>query len=151
MQFTVFLLQYCLLQHHAGITPEFQPCTADLGTVVRGTIHSPEIGRHWQRRVMQAAPLGGAVYGVTVFNDSPPRPDFRDTHQRAQQLRLEVARLVLRFREKGNVRFSDEQEQRSAQPSLLTPGAEPKFIRLASIIRSGRVQPSLSASGSHHT
>lgn len=92
-------------RHHPGI----QPCAADLGAVVRGISTRPEIGRHWQRHVMQAAPLNEALFMALLFSMIRLPDPIRDTHQRAQQLRLEVARLVLRFREKGNVRFSDEQ------------------------------------------
>lgn len=58
---------------------------------------------------MQAAPLNEALFMALLFSMIRLPDPIRDTHQRAQQLRLEVARLVLRFREKGNVRFSDEQ------------------------------------------
>ncbi|MGS9064014.1 stationary phase inducible protein CsiE, partial [Salmonella enterica subsp. enterica serovar Infantis] len=63
----------------------------------------------WQRHVMQAAPRKDALLMALLFSMLRLPDPIRDPHQRAQQLRLEVARLVLRFREKGNGRFSDEQ------------------------------------------
>ncbi|VEA04556.1 stationary phase inducible protein CsiE [Salmonella enterica subsp. enterica serovar Sanjuan] len=103
------LLQYCLLQHHAGITPEFNPVQQIWAQSCAEYPLAQEIGRHWQRHVMQAAPLNEALFMALLFSMIRLPDPIRDTHQRAQQLRLEVARLVLRFREKGNVRFSDEQ------------------------------------------
>ncbi|EMX6400300.1 stationary phase inducible protein CsiE [Salmonella enterica] len=109
VQFLRLFLQYCLLQHHAGITPEFNPVQQIWAQSCAEYPLAQEIGRHWQRHVMQAAPLNEALFMALLFSMIRLPDPIRDTHQRAQQLRLEVARLVLRFREKGNVRFSDEQ------------------------------------------
>lgn len=101
VQFLRLFLQYCLLQHHAGITPEFNPVQQIWAQSCAEYPLAQEIGRHWQRHVMQAAPLNEALFMALLFSMIRLPDPIRDTHQRAQQLRLEVARLVLRFREKG--------------------------------------------------
>ncbi len=110
-------------RHHPGI----QSCTADLGAVVCGISTRPEIGRHWQRHVMQAAPLNEALFMALLFSMIRLPDPIRDTHQRAQQLRLEVARLVLRFREKGTYASATNKGLTISCMSI-SPGAEPKFI-----------------------
>ncbi len=100
VQFLRLFLQYCLLQHHAGITPVFNPVQQIWAQSCAEYPLAQEIGRHWQRHVMQAAPLNEALFMALLFSMIRLPDPIRDTHQRAQKLRLEVARLVLRFREK---------------------------------------------------
>lgn len=94
VQFLRLFLQYCLLQHHAGITPEFNPVQQIWAQSCAEYPLAQEIGRHWQRHVMQAAPLNEALFIALLFSMIRLPDPIRDTHQRAQQLRLEVARLV---------------------------------------------------------
>nr|VUD27671.1 stationary phase inducible protein CsiE [Salmonella sp. NCTC 7297] len=100
VQFLRLFLQYCLLQHHAGITPVFNPVQQILGAVVCGISACPGNWRHWQRHVMQAAPLNEALFMALLFSMIRLPDPIRDTHQRAQKLRLEVARLGAAFSRK---------------------------------------------------
>lgn len=109
IQFLRLYLQYCLLQHHAGITPEFNPLQQRWAQACAEYPLAEEIGRHWQRHVMQRAPLGESLFMALLFSMLRIPDPICDNHQQDRRLRLEIARLVLRFREYGNVRFSDEQ------------------------------------------
>ena len=109
IQFLRLYLQYCLLQHHAGITPEFNPLQQRWAQSCAEYPLAEEIGRHWQRHVMQSAPLGESLFMALLFSMIRIPDPIRDNHQQDRRLRLAIARLVLRFREYGNVRFSDEQ------------------------------------------
>ncbi|MEG0099876.1 MAG: stationary phase inducible protein CsiE [Citrobacter sp.] len=109
IQFLRLFLQYCLLQHHAGINPEFNPLQQRWAQSCAEYTLAEEIGRHWQRRVMQSAPLGESLFMALLFSMIRIPDPIRDNHQQDRRLHLAIARLVLRFREIGNVRFSDEQ------------------------------------------
>ena len=109
IQFLRLFLQYCLLQHHTGITPEFNPVQQVWAQSCAEYPLAEEIGRHWQRHVMQTAPLGESLFMALLFSMIRIPDPIRDNHQQDRRLRLAIARLVLRFREYGNVRFSDEQ------------------------------------------
>ncbi|POT60072.1 stationary phase inducible protein CsiE [Citrobacter amalonaticus] len=109
VQFLRLYLQYCLLQHHAGIAPEFNPLQQRWVQSCAEYPVAQEIGRHWQRRVMQTAPLNESLFMSLLFSMIRIPDPLRDNHPQNQQLRIAIARLVLRFREMGNVRFTDEQ------------------------------------------
>ncbi|WP_079899653.1 stationary phase inducible protein CsiE, partial [Salmonella enterica] len=68
VQFLRLFLQYCLLQHHAGITPEFNPVQQIWAQSCAEYPLAQEIGRHWQRHVMQAAPLNEALFMALLFS-----------------------------------------------------------------------------------
>lgn len=109
IQFLRLFLQYCLLQHHAGIAPEFTPLQQRWAQSCAEYPLAEEIGRHWQRHVMQTAPLSESLFMALLFSMIRIPDPVRDNHRQDRRLRLAIARLVLRFRESGNVRFSDEQ------------------------------------------
>ncbi|QMA46326.1 stationary phase inducible protein CsiE [Citrobacter freundii] len=109
VQFLRLFLQYSLLQHHAGLHPEFNPLQQRWAQSCAEYALAEEIGRHWQRRVMQSAPPGESLFMALLFSMIRIPDPIRDNHQQDRRLRLAIARLVLRFRESGNVRFSDEQ------------------------------------------
>ena len=90
IHFLCLYLQYCLLQHHAGITPQFNPL-------------------HWQRRALQPVPPDEPLFMALLFSMLRVPDPLRDAHQRDRQLRQSIKRLVNHFRELGNVRFYDEQ------------------------------------------
>lgn len=109
VHFLRLYLQYCLLQHHAGISPEFNPIQQRWVQACAEYQLAEEIGRHWQRRVRQDAPLTESLFMALLFSMVRLPDPVRDNHQQNQQLRLAIARLVLRFREAGAVKFNDEQ------------------------------------------
>ncbi|HFZ8995849.1 TPA: stationary phase inducible protein CsiE [Citrobacter freundii] len=102
-------LQYCLWQHHAGVTPEFNSLQQQWALSCAEYSLAQEIGRHWQRRVMQDAPPNEALFMAVLFSMLRIPDPLRDDHQQSRRLRLAVARLVLSFREAGGVSFNDEQ------------------------------------------
>lgn len=109
VQFLRLFLQYCLLQHHAGIAPAFNPLQKQWAQSCAEYPLALEIGRHWQRRVMQNAPPDETLFMALLFSMIRIPDPIHDNHQQDRRLRLAVARLVLRFREMGQIRFSDEQ------------------------------------------
>ncbi|EPX7646813.1 PRD domain-containing protein, partial [Escherichia coli] len=56
IHFLCLYLQYCLLQHHAGITPQFNPLQRRWAESCLEFQVAQEIGRHWQRRALQHVP-----------------------------------------------------------------------------------------------
>ncbi len=94
------------------------------GAVVRGNIHAREIGSPAAPRDA-VAPLTKRLRRTATIR----LPTRFKTHQRAQQSRLEVARLEKQvLSRKGNVRFSDEQGLNDQLWRPSRPCAEPKFI-----------------------
>ncbi len=127
MQFPASLLQYCLLQRHAGITPEFNPVQQIWAQSCAEYPLAGEIGRHWQRHVMQAAPLNEALFMALLFSMIRLPDPIRDTHRlgRSNCGLGRVARLVPAL--SRDVRFSDGQGLTISCMSVAR-GAEPKFI-----------------------
>ncbi|EPS0031306.1 stationary phase inducible protein CsiE [Escherichia albertii] len=108
--FLCLYLQYCLLQHHAGITPQFNPLQRRWAESSLEFQVAQEIGRHWQRRALQPVPPDEPLFMAILFSMLRTPDPLRDTHQRDRQLRQAIVRLVHHFRELGNVNFYDEQE-----------------------------------------
>ncbi|HBB3955782.1 TPA: stationary phase inducible protein CsiE, partial [Escherichia coli] len=107
--FLCLYLQYCLLQHHAGITPQFNPLQRRWAESCLEFQVAQEIGRHWQRRALQPVPPDEPLFMALLFSMLRVPDPLRDAHQRDRQLRQSIKRLVNHFRELGNVRFYDEQ------------------------------------------
>ena len=109
IHFLCLYLQYCLLQHHAGITPQFNPLQRRWAESCLKFQVAQEIGRHWQRRALQPVPPDEPLFMALLFSMLRVPDPLRDAHQRDRQLRQSIKRLVNHFRELGNVRFYDEQ------------------------------------------
>lgn len=109
IHFLCLYLQYCLLQHHAGITPQFNPQQRRWAESCLEFQIAQEIGRHWQRRARQPVPPDEPLFMALLFSMLRVPNPLQDTHQRDRQLRQAIVRLVQHFRELGNVRFYDEQ------------------------------------------
>ena len=109
IHFLCLYLQYCLLQHHAGITPQFNPLQRRWAESCLEFQIAQEIGRHWQRRALQPVPPDEPLFMALLFSMLRVPDPLRDAHQRDRQLRQSIKRLVNHFRELGNVRFYDEQ------------------------------------------
>ncbi|EFC1526612.1 stationary phase inducible protein CsiE [Escherichia ruysiae] len=109
VHFLCLYLQYCLLQHHAGISPQFNPLQRRWAESCLEFQIAQEIGRHWQRRARQPVPPDEPLFMALLFSMLQVPNPLQDAHQRDRQLRQAIVRLVQRFREQGNVRFYDEQ------------------------------------------
>ena len=78
IQFLRLYLQYCLLQHHAGVTPEFNPLQQRWAQSCAEYPLAEEIGPPLATpRHAECAAGRIAVYGVVVFNAPYPRPRAR--------------------------------------------------------------------------
>ncbi len=118
-------------------SPGIQPCTA-LGAVVRGNIHSPRklVVTGSAATSIQAAPLSMKLFMALLFSMIRLPDPIRDTHQRARQLHLEVARLVLTLsRKRGTIRFSDEQGLNDQLCNPSRRALNRSLFTVASIIR----------------
>ena len=97
------------VEHHAGITPQFNPLQRRWAESSLEFQVAQEIGRHWQRRALQPVPPDEPLFMAILFSMLRTPDPLRDTHQRDRQLRQAIVRLVHHFRELGNVNFYDEQ------------------------------------------
>ncbi|MDX6951165.1 stationary phase inducible protein CsiE, partial [Enterobacter hormaechei] len=67
VQFLQLYLQYCLIQHHLGNTPEFSPVQRSW-TQSRGDYFTAqEIVRHWKRRVPQGPHSDEQLFLALLF------------------------------------------------------------------------------------
>lgn len=67
IHFLCLYLQYCLLQHHAGITPQFNPLQRRWAESCLEFQVAQEIGRHWQRRALQPVPPDEPLFMALLF------------------------------------------------------------------------------------
>ncbi len=68
IHFLCLYLQYCLLQHHAGITPQFNPLQRRWAESCLEFQVAQEIGRHWQRRALQPVPPDEPLFMALLFH-----------------------------------------------------------------------------------
>lgn len=68
IHFLCLYLQYCLLQHHAGITPQFNPLQRRWAESCLEFQVAQEIGRHWQRRALQPVPPDEPLFMALLFS-----------------------------------------------------------------------------------
>jgi len=101
-------LQYCLLQHHQGISPQFS-------TAQRAWTHASaeyhmaaDIVHHWQRRVMQTPNPNEQHFLALLFMLLKVPHPHHDGRVQDQQLHLAVARLVDSFQRVAGCRITDE-------------------------------------------
>lgn len=67
VHFLCLYLQYCLLQHHAGISPLFNPLQRHwLESCIEFQV-AQEMGRHWQRRARQPVPTDEPLFMALLF------------------------------------------------------------------------------------
>ncbi|WP_449544749.1 stationary phase inducible protein CsiE [Lelliottia amnigena] len=109
VQFLQLYLQYCLIQHHLGLTPQFSPVQRHW-TQSRGEfLTAQEIVRHWQRRVQQNPHTDENLFLSLLFMMIRTPDPLRDAHQQDERLRQAISRMIGRFRGQTGMRFSDEQ------------------------------------------
>ena len=101
-------LQYCLLQHHQGESPQFSPLQ---NTWTRATVEfqtAAEIVRHWQRRVQRTPNHNEQQFLALLFMLLKVPDPQNDACEQDQQLQLAVTQLVDHFQRIANCRFTDE-------------------------------------------
>ncbi|MCU6663226.1 MAG: stationary phase inducible protein CsiE [Silvania sp.] len=109
VQFLQLYLQYCLLQHHLGQTPQFSPVQRSW-TESRGEyLMAQEIVRHWQRRVVPLPHVDEQPFLTLLFMMLRTPDPVRDAHQQDERLRRAITRMIVRFRGQTGMHFSDEQ------------------------------------------
>ncbi|BBQ82766.1 MULTISPECIES: stationary phase inducible protein CsiE [Enterobacteriaceae] len=107
-QFLRLYLQYCLLQHHQGISPVFNP-QQSAWTQPTDEFHmAADIVHHWQRRVMQIPhPYEQHFLALLFMLLKIPNP-HEEGRDRARQLHLAIVHMVDRFQQVAGCRFTDE-------------------------------------------
>lgn len=101
-------LQYCLLQHHLGESPQFNALQSTWTQSAAEFQTAAEIVRHWQRRVKQAPNHNEQQFLALLFM-LLKIPVARDENQgQDQQLYQAVTRLVDHFQRIANCHFTDE-------------------------------------------
>ncbi|KGI62971.1 stationary phase inducible protein CsiE [Enterobacter sp. UCD-UG_FMILLET] len=109
VQFLQLYLQYCLIQHQLGNTPQFSHVQRSW-TQSRGEYFTAqEIVRHWKRRVPQGAHGDEQLFLALLFMMLRTPDPVLDKHQQDQRLRRAIVRMVARFRSQTGMNFSDEQ------------------------------------------
>lgn len=109
VQFLQLYLQYCLIQHQLGNTPQFSHVQRSW-TQSRGEYFTAqEIVRHWRRRVPQGAHGDEQLFLALLFMMLRTPDPVLDKHQQDQRLRRAIVRMVARFRSQTGMNFSDEQ------------------------------------------
>lgn len=108
-QFLQLYLQYCLLQHHLGQTPQFTVVQRNWTQSRNEYLMAQEIVRHWQRRVVQVPHADEQLFLALLFMMLRTPDPLRDAHQEDERLRHAITRMIDRFREQTGMHFSDEQ------------------------------------------
>src|SRR5690606_17703468 len=107
--FLQLYLQYCLLQHHQGNTPQFTHVQRNWAQSRGEYFTAQEIVRHWKRRVPQAPHADEQLFLAILFMMLRTPDPVLDKHQQDQRLRRAIVRMVARFRAQTGMNFSDEQ------------------------------------------
>ena len=109
VQFLRLYLQYCLLEHHRGYSPDFNDEQQRWAQTAAEFTLAQEIVRHWQRRV-GAPPHVGEPFFLSLLFMMLKTPDpRRDGHPQDRRLRLAISGLIHRFQILAGRAFSDEQ------------------------------------------
>jgi len=108
-QFLQLYLQYCLLQHHLGQTPQFTMVQRNWTQSRNEYLMAQEIVRHWQRRMVQVPHADEQLFLALLFMMLRTPDPLRDAHQEDERLRRAITRMIDRFRGQTGMHFSDEQ------------------------------------------
>ncbi|MCK1969952.1 stationary phase inducible protein CsiE [Franconibacter sp. IITDAS19] len=108
-EFLRLYLQYCLVQHHYGQTPEFSEPQLMWMRMRAEYLAAQEIVRHWQRRVAQAPHINEHCFLALLFMMLRTPDPLRDCHPQDLRLREAIRGMIARFRELSGMAFSDEQ------------------------------------------
>ena len=108
-QFLQLYLQYCLLQHHLGQSPEFSVIQRNWTQSRNEYLMAQEIVRHWQRRVALVPHADEQPFLALLFMMLRTPDPLRDAHQEDDRLRRTITRMIARFHGQTGMQFSDEQ------------------------------------------
>lgn len=107
-QFLQLYLQYCLLQHHLGQSPEFSVIQRNWTQSRNEYLMAQEIVRHWQRRVALVPHADEQPFQALLFMMLRTPDPLRDAHQEDDRLRRTITRMIARFHGQTGMQFSDE-------------------------------------------
>jgi len=107
-QFLQLYLQYCLLQHHLGQSPEFSVIQRNWTQSRNEYLMAQEIVRHWQRRVALVPHADEQPFLALLFMMLRTPDPLRDAHQEDDRLRRTITRMIARFHGQTGMQFSDE-------------------------------------------
>lgn len=102
-------LQYCLLQHHLGLSPSFTHEQQRWAQSAAEFTLAEEIVRHWQRRVAATPHAGEQLFLALLFMLLKTPDPIRDGQQQDRRLHLAICGLIHRFQNLAGRPFSDEQ------------------------------------------
>ena len=102
-------LQYCLLQHHLGLTPDFTHEQQRWTQQAAEFALAQEIVRHWQRRVASTPHAGEQLFLTLLFMLLKTPDPIRDSDRQDRRLHLAIDRLIHRFQDLAGRPFSDDQ------------------------------------------
>ncbi|HHG8771767.1 TPA: stationary phase inducible protein CsiE [Raoultella planticola] len=108
IHFLRLYLQYCLLQHHLGLTPDFTAEQQRWAQEAAEFTLAQEIVRHWQRRVSSPPHAGEQLFLTLLFMLLKTPDPIRDGHHQDRRLHLAIARLIHRFQDLAGRPFSDD-------------------------------------------
>lgn len=108
-QFLGLYLQYCLLQHHSGHSPEFNPVQQAWAQMRAEYLVAKDIVRHWQRRVAATAHENEHLFLALLFMLVRTPDPSQDDHQQDHRLRLAISQMIAHFHQLSGMHFSDEQ------------------------------------------
>lgn len=109
MHFLCLYLQYCLLQHHQGLTPDFTREQQRWAQEAAEFTLAQEIVRHWQRRVSSSPHAGEQLFLTLLFMLLKTPDPIRDGHHQDRRLHLAISHLIHRFQQLAGRPFSDDQ------------------------------------------
>ncbi|MBM3071393.1 stationary phase inducible protein CsiE [Lelliottia sp. RWM.1] len=109
IQFLQLFLQYCLIQHHLGKTPQFSHIQRNWTQSRSEYFTAQEIVRHWKRRVARIPHVDEQLFLALLFMMLRTPDPAMDKHQQDERLRRTIVRMIARFRSQTGMHFSDEQ------------------------------------------
>ncbi|KNC90323.1 stationary phase inducible protein CsiE [Trabulsiella odontotermitis] len=109
LHFLRLYLQYCLLQHHLGLTPSFTAAQQNWTEARIEHQVAEEIVRHWQRRIHQLPHEDEHRFLTLLFMMLRTPDPIHDGHLHDRRLQRAISRLIDRFQGMAGRGFSDEQ------------------------------------------
>lgn len=109
VQFLRLYLQYCLLEHHRGYSPDFNEEQQRWAQTAAEFTLAQEIVRHWQRRVGAPPHVGEPFSSRCCLCCSKPPTRSATVTRTIARLRLAISGLIHRFQILAGRAFSDEQ------------------------------------------
>ncbi|BDH44919.1 stationary phase inducible protein CsiE [Salmonella enterica subsp. enterica serovar Choleraesuis] len=109
IRFLSLFLQYCLIEHQRGTTPQFNEPQRGWITPRIECLIAKEIVHHWQRRVNQPPHDDERLFLAALFMILRVPDPRNDSQPYDLRLHAAIEGMIARFRELSGMHFSDEQ------------------------------------------